>query len=768
MDVTTLKFDVEGFDGGIESRRAGDHIEILYQGMPVMAFETGDLTARDWTIASLLEAKLKGKTVAALCHTSTAQVSMVRKLVRRGGHEALIHRRPGRSKKLTGTRLMRAIELRRKGKTHDQIGEELGVSSATARRAVLGIPRGVAKQQGLGGVGAPPSPDASSSLVEPSPPEKLSSGEPSSVGTEPLFVPAVVAAQDSSSGEVEGSDVVVEQPEQQENQEVPAEKNTRQKEKMPKELIPAMPLPPGPAEHRCRYAGTLLICAAVQVLGLLRALAVASVRRPETSWYDAWQTVVALLSAWASGLGSLEAMHERDARALGVVLGLERSPSVRTLHRAIAQMVATFDPIAFGAQLLRGLIAAVGKVPRIFGVDGHFKPYFGKEPIDKGYDTKRRMALRGISDVLVHDEEGRIWLGVKVDAGNALHMHLPSSARQLRAELGGDEQVVLGFDRGGWCFETFEELNQAGFGYVAWVPNTVKTPELSTIAPEHDGVGEQRFVHKSLGEGHSARLLVRRDGEALVPAMTNLSEKVSAEEALEMLRRVRGMQENDIKAARAFAHIDRLADRGGARRARDDRPVDNPEYQELSKKRREVRDRLETLEHLSPVSKKERAVHNGATLMAELERALLNHQMNGVSSKVPRYELEPEAQRAWLETRNRSLIQPLKYVLANSRRWLLSALGSSLAPSDADWDATAVARTLEALIRAPGTVRFERQRVLVTLELPVPPKPHERLARGLESLDSQGLRFSDGRRSVVFRLAPRPTHDSLPSASPGL
>jgi len=39
-------------------------------------------------------------------------------------------------------------------------------------------------------------------------------------------------------------------------------------------------------------------------------------------------------------------MHERDARGLGVVLGLERSPSVRTLHRAIAQMVDTYDPIA--------------------------------------------------------------------------------------------------------------------------------------------------------------------------------------------------------------------------------------------------------------------------------------------------------------------------------------------------------------------------------------------------------------------------------------
>ena len=44
-----------------------------------------------------------------------------------------------------------------------------------------------------------------------------------------------------------------------------------------------------------------------------------------------------------------------------------------------------------------GLIAAVGKVPKIFGVDGHFKPYFGKEPIDKGGVFQKRVT----SSVLV-------------------------------------------------------------------------------------------------------------------------------------------------------------------------------------------------------------------------------------------------------------------------------------------------------------------------------------------------------------------------------
>ena len=78
---------------------------------------------------------------------------------------------------------------------------------------------------------------------------------------------------------------------------------------------------------------------------------------------------------------------------------------------------------------------------------------------------------------------------------------------------------------------------------------------------------------------------------------------------------------------------------------------------------------------------------------------------------------------------------------------------SSVAPSE-----------LEALIRAPGTVRFGTDEVQVTLELPLPPQPHARLAQGLVDLDKYGLLFVDGRRRLMFRLAPRPTRQALPSA----
>ena len=139
--------------------------------------------------------------------------------------------------------------------------------------------------------------------------------------------------------------------------------------------------------------------------------------------------------------------------------------------------------------------------------------------------------------------------------------------------------------------------------------------------------------------------------------------------------------------------------------------------------------------------------------------------MRDLPAKVPRNTPEPAAQRAWLKTRNQALLGPLKNATDNARRGLLDALGDALSPSDKTHDASARTRTLRALLEAPGTVRFGVERVEVTLELPLPPAPHGRLAAARVALDAHGLRFLDGERRITFRLAPRPSRETLASAN---
>lgn len=328
---------------------------------------------------------------------------------------------------------------------------------------------------------------------------------------------------------------------------------------------------------------------------------------------------------------------------------------------------------------------------------------------------------------------------------------------------------MLGFDRGGFCFDTLCALDREGFGYLAWVPGNAAKPPLADVAPAQDGVGEVVWEHERLD--HGARLLVQRDGDALLPAVTNLGPGLESAEAIRLLRLVRGVEENAIKAARASTHIDRLADRGVAREQPDDRLVNNPERVELRKAKKQVEERLAVLDEEERVAGRRSRVIGEQRFLVELQQGIVDAKLETTPAKLPRVALEPDAIRAWLETKNRALLLPLKLAADNARRWLLAALRSALAPTDHDYDATAMPRTLMALLRAPGTVRFGRHQVVVTLDFPLPPTAHARIDEVLRSLDHQSLTFPDKRgldrdppRQVVFRLEPRPTRPTLPHA----
>jgi hypothetical protein len=434
---------------------------------------------------------------------------------------------------------------------------------------------------------------------------------------------------------------------------------------------------------------------------------------------------------------------------------------VRTLHRAIAQMRARFDAVALPAALIRGVLSARLPDRLWFGVDGHFKAYSGDEPIDKGWDSKRRLASKGIADVFVTDAEGFTWAAYPVAVGSSLSQHLGEVATALRRLLGDERPIVMTFDRGGFDFGVLDSLDQAGFYYVGYVPSSVSLPDLAAIAPAEDGAGEVVWSHGRLH--HRARLIAERDGTAFIPLVTNLPTLVDTATVVHNLRAHRGAQENSFKAARAFAHIDRLVDRGGASRAPDDRPVPNPTRTALKRDQDQAAMRLAELAKETPSTRgRSRKEINDDRLWAEVDRLRIARELKTAPTKVPRLTVEPNAQRAQLRTRNRLLLQPLKLAADNARRWLLGTLGSALAPSHHPYDLDTIGRTLIALLRAPGTVQFADNRVTVTIDLPLPPTSHARLAAALADLDTRRLLFADGQRLVRFRMAPRPTRADIP------
>lgn len=705
----------------VTSMSCAGEVRILIRGYVAYAFRMDDLSHRDVVIAALFGLGLSGKRVASLCEVSESEVSRVRSRYEEGGTSALLRPAPKRREvpPLSTRQKNKAIALRRSGKAIDSIASELGISRARVTSVLDGV--------GLGSVGR---------------------------GGRVAFEQLELSANESlDGGEVDD----------------PGRAKERRVAKSPTGTPPPIQeLRPGAAiasstTHASRYAGLALLTSALCDLGFGNALQIASATRGTKAVYSATTIATTMAAAFAANYLSIESMHERDAHGLGLVLGLERCPSVRTLHRATREMACRLDAVALHTEFARHLARRSEETTRVFGVDLHFKAYFGKAPIDKGWDSKRRIAQRGLSDVLVTDPTGRTWIREQVGAGDGLASHLTRMSERLAKVLGPETTIVLGFDRGGFDFDVLAALDAAGVKYIGWVPFSVKLPDLAAIAPDEDGIGEAEFAHERVT--HACRLIVERDGRALLPACTNLSASVDATNAMDMLRSVRGMQENSFKAARRRTGIDRLSDRGGATTAPDDRIVDNPAYLALREK---LEGAIATT--LEIESCPERCVQNGRWtgeyVEADLRRGTFKKLLRDTPARVRRIDLDPTAKRAWLRTTRRELVVPLRYAADNALRDLVDWIGAGLSSTDEAHDATARARTLLALVRAPGTIRFDVNEVLVTLDFPLPKKSHERLAEALSALDERDLRFSDGMRRVRFRLAKRITRDMVEGVRP--
>lgn len=767
----------------VTSEVVGEDVVLSCRGLSIASIRRGDPLSRDVAIVALgrLGQGLTTGKIATLCGASHGWVCKVRQRFRSGGMGAVAARaRPGPARILTGRKEERLKELHAAGKSQREIGRKLGVSSSLVNQEIkrLGLPRrGSGMQSPLPGVGGKPRPTKTRSST----PDKsvresegtTEDGRRGENGAEVLISegaesaePAAAQADDGEEracrvGELEAPAVV--EPDGRIQYDGLFEAlDEASGEDESEELQPGRPLRSGPTEHVCRYSGMLLLCAAATVIGVPNAIALAHVVRPEESVYSAHQVLLALMASWGAGYGSLEAMQERDARSLGVILGLERSPSVRTLHRAINQMGKVFDPSALSAELMRGVMFARLPERLWFGADGHFKAYSGEAPIDKGWDAKRRIASKGLGDVVLTDDRGWAWEVHPVGAGDALSQSLLTRARALRAVVGDARPIVIAFDRGGFDFDVLRALDLEGFGYAGYVPASVKLPDLSTIAPLWGGVGEVLWTHHRLH--HNARLIVERDGDARIPVVTNLPTLVDAVEVMNDLRACRGAQENAFKAARAFVNIDALVDRGVASLTPDDRLVKNPARAALKKEKLELEARMSALKSEDP----EPGVRSRVDIRHDEFWAGFDHrhtltELRTTPAEVPRITIEPDAKRAVLKTTHRLLLQPLKFATDNARRWLLGTLGSALAPTDHD-DEDTLSRTLLALLRAPGTVRFDDDIVHVTLDFPLPPTAHRRIDDALQRLDGT-LQFTDARRRIAFRLASRPTRDALYSGA---
>jgi hypothetical protein len=228
-------------------------------------------------------------------------------------------------------------------------------------------------------------------------------------------------------------------------------------------------LPRFSANESVRYAGMLLTIPLLIQLGLVEAgnKVYGGLRR---GFYGLGSILLTLAFMGFLRIKTPEQLKGKSPGELGIVLGLDRAPEVKTLRRKLKELGLCEKASEFMAFLTKRWTNQDRDAIGFTYIDGHVRPYHGcKHKLPKTHVARRRLCMPATTDVWVNDARGEPLFLVTAEANDHLlwmldHEILP----ELRALAGPDRRITIVFDREVWSPKTFARWFAQGFDVITY------------------------------------------------------------------------------------------------------------------------------------------------------------------------------------------------------------------------------------------------------------------------------------------------------------
>src|SRR5437867_5028204 len=354
------------------------------------------------------------------------------------------------------------------------------------------------------------------------------------------------------------------------------------------------------AAEAVRYGGALLALPALLTLGLLDA-GEQSYGMLKKAFYGLRATLLVLAFMALLRIRTPEQLHGHPPGELGMLLGLDRAPEVKTLRRKLWELALRQRATHFSQALAERWVRENAEAVGLLYIDGHVRPYHGTaHTLPETYVTRRRLCMPATTDLWVQQPDAQPLFVVTAPANDDLLAMLRREILPEVRRLVGERRVTLAFDREGWSPKFLRDIQQQGFDvltyrrgpYAAWpqrdfrlVTGAVDGRTVSyTLAQRAVGVVPgfpMREVRRLCDSGHQT---------AIVTARTDLTIEVVAYRMFE-----RWTQENFFRYMRQHFALDALVTYA-VEPADPERSVPNPERKAVRKQRAEAHAALKTLE----------------------------------------------------------------------------------------------------------------------------------------------------------------------------
>ena len=424
---------------------------VYLHGQVAFSWDAGDEAGRRWAAVKLAAMKAAGVgEIAAVFDVTPSTVWLWKQLLAEGGIVALVPEKKGPKKasRLTDTVITRIVELRRSGLSQQAVGNAVGVSEFSVRRALK-----IAAEQATTDAAETTATEGVPEVLEPAPAQQFEL---------PLLpAPAPRTAERAAAGLLEGAAPVFSR-----------------------------------SAHG-RHAGLFLAFPALETTGLLACARQVYGALPN-GFYGLETILIDSVLRALAGEARAEGATRFDPVELGRVLGLDRAPEVKTIRRRISQLAETGKAgeliTALAKHHLAGTGPDGGNLAAILYVDGHVRAYQGTKKVGKIYSTRLKFPVPATEETWVTDAHGAPVFVVMAAPGASLAAELRDLLPELRTAIGDERRVLVGFDRGGWSPALFKHMDAAGFDVLTWRKGTTKDIEekLFTVVSHTDAHGQTR------------------------------------------------------------------------------------------------------------------------------------------------------------------------------------------------------------------------------------------------------------------------------------
>jgi hypothetical protein len=477
--------------------------------------------------------------------------------------------------------------------------------------------------------------------------------------------------------------------------------------------------------------------------------------------------VAAIVFCFALRFRSIEDWKNGLRRDLGVLLGVAHGPSVLTLRTKVKALAESVDPVSVSRELLRRYLRLEPVWEGLYYIDGHFCPYYGQHPTPKGWDAKRRLAVKGHTDVYLHDARGRVLFFFSQPLNDSLARALPGMIEEIRRAHGPGRFTVV-FDRGGYSGKAFRFLQEQGIGWITYL----KGRKARRRYPQRRFRRGWFFFE---GRRHSYRLMEKKtrvrsagairtilflgEEEQQIPVLTSLGSHSKAAKIVHCLR-LRWRQENSFKFLSQNYVIEQIV-QYGADAETQDRLVPNPQHQALKTAMRTRTQQLQALEaQLGQALEHNDEGRRRTARGVKIANSRLRHQIAQKRQALARLEnrlrhtpahisaQKVDKTRALLREDRRLIVNALKLAAANAERMLARRFDESYqCPKDAF-------SIFRALLQLPGELRpVTADHLEVHLQRPDSEKVASALAALLADLNREPARMLGDGPILTFYLA---------------